>query len=215
MSDTKPKPKAKAKNGNARNGRMPVVEPVKLKAPRARQIRKAIPKKRDARVNKKHNNPAALAETKAVAIERKKRNKKILDLRIAGASEQTIADEVGCSDTTVHRVLHEIIEEMNIKLYIKADVLKRMELERLDKITLALFANRNDPRTADTLLRVMERRSKYLGLDVPMQSEVVTKQEGPIEVKHDLTKLSLEELKSLRSIVAKTEGAADDDPDSI
>ena len=201
----------KKKNGTARNGKLPYVEPVKPKAPRARQI------KAKAKQAKKENKfpvtrsrgPAKIAnaETAAKEIERKKRNKKILDLRIAGASEQTIADEIGVSDTTVHRVLHEIIEEMNIKLYIKADVLKRMELERLDKITLALFANRNDPRTADTLLRVMERRARYLDLDVPMQSEVVTKQEGPIEVKHDLSKLSVEELKALRVIVAKTEDA--------
>ena len=39
------------------------------------------------------------------------------------------------------------------------------ELVRLDAILLVHWQNRSDPRSAGTILRVMERRGKLLGLD--------------------------------------------------
>ena len=145
--------------------------------------------------------------------ERKKRNKKILDLRIAGLSERAIAEEIGnISDTTVHKVINEALEQLNAKIMYRAGVIKRMELERLDRLYSALFANRNDPRVADTLLRIMERRARYLGIDAPVRTEQTNRQDGPVVVvKHDLTKLSIEELRALEQLTRKLESADADD----
>ena len=139
----------------------------------------------------------------ACKLANKERNKKILELRIAGASERGIAAEVGLSDTQVHRILVQLIEDMNKRMDTRAAVMQRVELERLDKMTLALFANRNDPRTADSLLRIMERRSRYLGLDAPTKMETVNRQEGDVKMKHDFSKLPTEDLDKLLKLIDK------------
>ena len=139
--------------------------------------------------------------TKAKAIERKKRNKKIFDLRLAGASEAAIADVVGISSVQVHRILHQYVDMLNKELCVDAAKVKRMELERLDAMMLALWSNKNDPRAGDTLLRIMERRARYLGIDMPVKTENVNKQDGPIEHKLDLKKATTEQLSTMEDIL--------------
>ena len=151
------------------------------------------------------------APTKADAVARKTRNKKIFELRMAGASEASIADVVGLSAPRVHRILHEIIDNMNKTMEVRARHLLRMELERLDAMMLALWANKNDPRAGDTLLRIMERRAKYMGLDSPTKIDQTNRQDGPIEHKHDITKLSTADLDELERILGKAEGDDVDD----
>jgi uncharacterized protein YerC len=146
----------------------------------------------------------------AAKLANRERNKKILELRIAGASERQIADEVGISDTQVHRVLHSTIEDMNKRMDHKAAIVKRLELERLDRMTLALFGQRGDPRTADSLLRIMERRARYLGIDAPTKIDTTTEQRGPVVIKHDLSKLTVEELDALIPMLEKAEVSRED-----
>ena len=60
-----------------------------------------------------------------------------------------------------------------------ADEVRRMELERLDELQLALRKKLDEkPSTflVDSILRIMERRAKMLGLDAPLaiRTEVVT-----------------------------------------
>ena len=57
------------------------------------------------------------------------------------------------------------------------------------------------------LLDVGARRAKLLGLDAPTRQETSGPAGGPLElaVQHDLSKLSDEELDTLRGIIAKTE----------
>lgn len=145
------------------------------------------------------------APTKPEAVARKTRNKKIFDLRMAGASEAAIAEVVGISAPQVHRVLHGIIDEMNKKMEVRAKAVLRMELERLDAMMLALWANKNDPRAGDTLLRIMERRAKYLGLDSPTKIDQTMRQDGEIHHTHDLTKLDIKDLDDLEKILERAE----------
>ena len=54
---------------------------------------------------------------------------------------------------------------------------RNLELARLDDMTLAIFeqAKAGDCRAAETMLKIMERRSKFLGLDAPARQEIETK----------------------------------------
>lgn len=104
-----------------------------------------------------------------VAQERRER---ALELRIAGMSERAIAKEIGISNGRAHQLLAEGAEMLKASVVGKADDVRRLELERCDRMTLALFSQRQNPRAADTLLRIMERRAKLLGLDSPVRSEV-------------------------------------------
>jgi len=91
-----------------------------------------------------------------------------------------------------------------------ADDYRRIELERLDKMTLSLFTRRNDPRTADTLLRIMERRAKLLGLDSPT---LIDTRNQTVVVKRDLNRLSDDDLAVLEAALMKME-AIDGDANS-
>ena len=56
-----------------------------------------------------------------------------------------------------------------------ASRVRDLELARLDELLLGLWsrASRGEYHAVDRLLKVLERRSRYLGLDVPTRSEVV------------------------------------------
>jgi hypothetical protein len=143
----------------------------------------------------------------ALAAERRE---KMLELRIAGASERAIAKEMGLASATVHEGLKIAVEELKSHTLMLADDYRRIELERLDKMTLSLFTRRNDPRTADTLLRIMERRAKLLGLDSPT---LVDTRNQTVVVKRDLDRLPDDDLAVLEAVLMKME-AIDGDANS-
>ena len=137
----------------------------------------------------------------AAVLERQQRNQKIFEMRLAGASERAIAPHFNISSIQVHRILHQYVDMLNKELCVDAAKVKRMELERLDAMMLALWSNKNDPRAGDTLLRIMERRARYLGIDMPVKTENVNKQDGPIEHKLDLKKATTEQLSTMEDIL--------------
>jgi hypothetical protein len=165
---------------------------------------------------KQHPVAAIQKHNKLVHAKNLPRNKMILDLRIAGMSEQAIADEMTSrgwpiSDTSVHRIVCAALDRENKLLDMKAEQLVRHELDRLDKMTASLFAQRNDPRVADTLLRIMERRAKYRGLDSPIKIDTMNtnKNVNLGDANLDLSKLSDEKLEQLLTLMDEaTNGGA-------
>jgi hypothetical protein len=165
---------------------------------------------------KQNRVPAIQKRNKLVQAKNAPRNRMIVDLRIAGMSEAAIAEEMTkrgmpISDTSVHRIVCTALDRENKLFDMKADQLVRHELNRLDKMTVSLFAQRNDPRVADTLLRIMERRAKYRGLDSPIKIDAmnINKNVNMGDAKLDLSKLSdekLEQLLSLMNEATKGEG---------
>ena len=90
-----------------------------------------------------------------------------LDLRRAGQSYHTIGSSMRVSKTRAYQLVLRGLEELQTQSKEKAEGVRELELLRLDSILLAHWLNRSDPRSADTILRVMERRAKLLGLDAP------------------------------------------------
>lgn len=104
------------------------------------------------------------------------REVRVLELRRAGLTWANIADQVGYADPTgayaaykraVKRVLKEPVQEV-----------LDQELDRLDRLQVAVWprAMKGDDRAINTILRLMERRAKLLGLDAAqkVQAEVTT-----------------------------------------
>ena len=150
--------------------------------------------------------PAIQKHNKMVQAKNVSRNKMILDLRIAGMSEQAIADEMTAkghpiSDTSVHRIVRTALDRENRLLSLKQDQLLRHELDRLDKMTVALFANRNDPAVANALIKIMDRRAKYLGLDSPIKIDANNKTTGEMKQSINFTQLSDDKLDQLLALV--------------
>lgn len=65
-----------------------------------------------------------------------------------------------------------------------ADEMRKLELERLDAMQRAQWpaVSQGKPRAAEAVLKIMDRRSKLTGLDVPTQVEVFGKGGGPVQV---------------------------------
>ena len=107
---------------------------------------------------------------------------KVLELRVAGANIRVIAKAITkdlvatgrmqagkvVSTARVHKALTDALEEFARQRLEFAPVALDLELERLDRLWLTLWADvkRGDHAAIDRAIRISERRSKLLGLDV-------------------------------------------------
>jgi hypothetical protein len=92
-----------------------------------------------------------------------------LELRQRGFSYRRIAAEIGRSVAAAHNFVRESLEELAADQKREAGKLVALELARLDKLAAAIWpkANCGDVQAIDRLLKILERRAKYLGLDQP------------------------------------------------
>lgn len=95
-----------------------------------------------------------------------------LEMRKAGKTYDAIAKKLGISIPSAHALVMTALERIRTVTAEDAAKVRELELERINAIVDKLWAQRSDPRTADTLLRAIERRSKLLGLDAPTRLEV-------------------------------------------
>ncbi len=100
------------------------------------------------------------------------RQRKALELRKAGATFQQIAEQLGYKNMSG---AYRAIEAALLKtLQEPADDVRKMELERLDKMMLGLWtgATSGHVPAVHGVLAIMERRAKYLGLDAPTKIDI-------------------------------------------
>ena len=101
------------------------------------------------------------------------RRQKALDLRIAGARYRQIGAQLGVSPQTAYRDVQTALGELATLQHRKAEKLRELELERCDKLTLALWpkVKSGDEKAVRAVVAIMERRAKLLGLDAPTKLE--------------------------------------------
>jgi hypothetical protein len=95
------------------------------------------------------------------------------ELRKAGASYSKIGEKLGCSKGAAYKMVDRVLQDLRKKVTEDAEHVKRMELERLDDLTIAVYRQAKEGNVAciDRVLKLMERRAKILGLDEPDQHE--------------------------------------------
>jgi hypothetical protein len=96
---------------------------------------------------------------------------KVLELRRAGLTWQRIAEEVGYADHTgAYAAYKRALKRTQQQ---PADELRFAELDRIDRLQLALWpkAMKGDNASINTIVRLMERRARLLGLDTPIKVE--------------------------------------------
>ena len=122
--------------------------------------------------------------------------KEVVRLRIAGAGFQLIARNLGCSVGGAHKACMRAIERRQKEIAESAGQVLDLELQRLDQIVLILWPKVQEGNVGaiDRVLRVMDRRARYLGLDVPQRMEHTGKEGGPIQHEYDFSHLSDDEL---------------------
>lgn len=99
------------------------------------------------------------------------RRKKVLSMRLAGATYRETAEALGISPSTVQKDINAELKEIPKW---RADELRHVEERRLNRLQRAIWprALEGDLPAFDRVLRVMERRAKMLGLDMPQRVEV-------------------------------------------
>jgi hypothetical protein len=119
-----------------------------------------------------------------VLLAEKKRT--ALEMRAKGKSYQEIADALGYADRSgpwelVQTALRELVQE-------PADIVRQLELERLDKALAALWpqVQLGDVFAIDRMIKIMDRRSRYLGLDAATRQVLAGDPEAPVQVKADV-----------------------------
>jgi hypothetical protein len=117
--------------------------------------------------------PQQTAEEKAAELEAKEL--KVLELRRAGFTFQRIAEEVGYATPSGAQRALERIMKRNVPQ--APEEFRWQELDRLDRMQVALWprAMKGDDRAIGTIVRLMERRARLVGIDAPqrIQAEVV------------------------------------------
>jgi hypothetical protein len=101
---------------------------------------------------------------------------KVLELRRAGLTWQRIAEETGYSDHSgAYAAYKRAIKRTQQQ---PADELREQELDRIDRLQLALWpkAMKGDNASINTIVRLMERRARLLGLDtaIKIQQDITT-----------------------------------------
>lgn len=97
------------------------------------------------------------------------RRAKAIQLRIAGASWQAIADALGYSDrAAAYKDVQRALESELAKMSRNAETLREMEVRRLDQLQQSLWrdAMSGDTKAVDSVLKIIDRRIRLLGLDV-------------------------------------------------
>jgi hypothetical protein len=117
--------------------------------------------------------PEQTALEKAAELEAKEL--KVLELRRAGFTFQRIAEEVGYATPSGAQRALERIMTRNVPQ--APEEFRWQELDRLDRMQVALWprAMKGDDRAIGTIVRLMERRARLVGIDAPqrIQAEVV------------------------------------------
>lgn len=132
--------------------------------------------------------PEQTAEEKAA--EREAKELKVLELRRAGFTFQRIAEEVGYATPSGAQRALERVMTRNVPQ--APEEFRWQELDRLDRMQVALWprAMKGDDRAIGTIVRLMERRARLVGIDAPqrIQAEVVN-YDGTRDIDGDIERI--------------------------
>ena len=104
------------------------------------------------------------------------RRKKVAANLLGGLTYRQMAETFGVSLGTIANDVRIVLGRWRREQVQNADEWTRLELERLNRLTNALWNNALDGKLAavDRILKVMERRAKLLGLDAPVKQDLTS-----------------------------------------
>lgn len=99
----------------------------------------------------------------------KDRERECLSLRKAGATYDQIAERVGITREGARGAVARALAALSDVCTEEAKEVRQLELDRLDVMLLGIWdqARRGDVQAIDRVLRIQERRAKFLSLDMP------------------------------------------------
>lgn len=103
---------------------------------------------------------------KIAAMETRRR---CVELRRSGATYDQIAAQLGISKVSAYRHVQKHLEETARVTGESAEVVRALELERLDRMQLGAYtrAITGDDQAINSVLKIMDRRARITGIDAP------------------------------------------------
>ncbi|MDD5517838.1 MAG: hypothetical protein PHV98_00620 [Candidatus Omnitrophica bacterium] len=97
-----------------------------------------------------------------------------LNLRKSGATYEQIGKALEITTQGAYKAIIRSLRKLNEKNSEGADELRRLEVERLDRMLAAIWSQviSGNQGAIDRALRIGERRAKLIGLDAPTKQEV-------------------------------------------
>ena len=133
-----------------------------------------------------------------------------LELRKEGLAFSAIGDRLGISKEAAWKLVENALIDYRESVKETADVVRELELMRLDELTEAVrkLALTGEPAQVAVYLKTMERRSKLLGLDAAAKTELTGANGGSLKTENtnlnagvDLSSLSTDDLAVLTRIL--------------
>lgn len=111
-------------------------------------------------------------KTRAEQLIAAERRKKAFALRKGGASYPEIAEALGVSVSTAHGYVKDTLGQLQTETREDAEQIRDLELMRLDSMWMALAPSiaKGHLQAIDKGIKIMERRSRFLGLDMPVKT---------------------------------------------
>ena len=125
--------------------------------------------------------PASKAQQATTA----KRRTQAIALRLAGMDFETIAERLGyASRQAATRDFHRAIAAARLEERQAVENLREVEGQRLDRLQAAVWAKavKGDLKAVETVLKVIAQRSRLLGLDAPVKTELTGPGGGPMQI---------------------------------
>ncbi len=99
----------------------------------------------------------------------KQRQQDALRLRQTGATFEDIGKTLEITPQAAHKAVKRALANLNKTIMLEADQTRALELVRLDRLTMALWSSAiaGGFGAIDRLIKIMERRAKLIGLDIP------------------------------------------------
>jgi hypothetical protein len=115
------------------------------------------------------------------AVKSRQQRRQAVELRKGGATYAEIGEALGVKTTRAWYIVMAAMDELGTITREGAAQVKQMELERLNSMHMSLWPQRKNPRVADTLLRIQERRARLLGLDAPTKTALTDADGGSVQ----------------------------------
>jgi hypothetical protein len=134
-----------------------------------------------------------------------------LQLRCLGLTFEQIGRQLNppVSKVRAFKIVDKEMKKLIKEAQDEAKSILYLELYRLNQYRFALSPNKSNPRVVDTLLRIMDREARLMGLYAPQKMETSGPAGGPIqeEPTYDFSVLTLDEKLRLEALLKKA-GAA-------
>ena len=104
----------------------------------------------------------------------RERELQALEYRKAGMTYAKIGAALGITEQGAYKAVMRALDKLNAKIIEDAAPVRRLECERLDRMLEAVWGSviQGDSVAANLALKIMERRAKLAGLDMPVKEDI-------------------------------------------